>query len=178
MDGSGDLFIADTDNCVIREVNAATHVIPRSAGNGTPDYSGDNGPATAAELRCPSDIAVDSSGDLFVADCLNSVIREVDPYSHVITTVAGSEYGAGYSGNGGLATAAKLDGPGKIALDGNGDLFIADTSNSEIREVLLDSDVVVTPATLTVKANNATRTYGAVDPLFGAATAGSSSGRR
>ena len=94
MDGSGDLFIADTGNNVIREVNASTHVITTVAGNGNSGYSGDNGPATAAELGNPMGIAVDGSGDLFIADTDNNVIREVNASTHVITTVAGG--GAGY----------------------------------------------------------------------------------
>ena len=90
MDTSGDLFIADTGNNALREINAITHSITTVAGNGAYGYSGDNGPATAAELRNPVGIAVDSGGDLFIADSGNNVIREVNASTHVITTVAGN----------------------------------------------------------------------------------------
>ena len=90
VDSAGDVFIADSGNNRIREVNAATHDITIIAGNGTAGYSGDGGPATNAELYSPSGIAVDSAGDLFIADTSNSVIREVNATTHVITTVAGN----------------------------------------------------------------------------------------
>ena len=110
VDSAGDLFIADTANNVIREVNASTGVITTVAGNGTAGYSGDNGQATAAELNAPTGIAVDSAGDLFIADTGNNVIREVNLTTGMITTVAGNGT-AGYSGDGGQATAAELNAP-------------------------------------------------------------------
>ena len=134
MDAAGDLFIADTYNNRIREVNASTHVITTVAGNGTAGYSGDGGLATTAELDDPYGIAVDAAGDLFIADTFNSVIREVNASTHDITTVAGNGY-FGYSGDGGLATAAELDEPIGVAVDASGDLFIADIGNNVIREV-------------------------------------------
>ena len=93
LDSAGDLFIADSGNNRIREVNHATGVITTVAGNGTAGYSGDNGPATAAELSSPECVAVDSAGDLFIADSGNNVIREVNHATGVITTVAGNGYG-------------------------------------------------------------------------------------
>ena len=90
MDSAGDLFIADTDNDRIREVNHATGVITTVAGDGAARLSGDNGPATAAELLGPGGVAVDSAGDLFIADLGNSRIREVNHATGVITTVAGN----------------------------------------------------------------------------------------
>ena len=99
VDSAGDLFIADTDNNVIREVVKATGDIITVAGNGTAGYSGDNGPATAAELDSPRGIAVDSAGDLFIADAYNNVIREVVKATGDIITVAGNGTG-GYSGDG------------------------------------------------------------------------------
>ena len=129
MDAAGDLFIADTGNNVIREVNHATGVITTVAGNGTDGYSGDNGPATAAELDDARGVAVDAAGDLFIADTGNNVIREVNHATGVITTVAGNGT-AGYSGDNGPATAAELDCPAGVAVDAAGDLFIADTDNN------------------------------------------------
>ena len=94
---------------MIREVVKATGDIITVAGNGTAGYSGDGGPATAAELNDPNGVAVDSAGDLFIADSGNNVIREVVKATGDIITVAGNGT-AGYSGDGGPATAAELDG--------------------------------------------------------------------
>ena len=113
VDSSGDLFIADTDNNAIRKINASTHVITTVAGTSTYGYSGDNGPATAAELYDPRGVAVDSSGDLFIADTYNNVIREVNASMHVITTVAGGGT-AGYA-----ATAARPPPPTFTPLPGS-----------------------------------------------------------
>ena len=110
VDSAGDLFIADTDNNVIREVNRATGVITTVAGNGTAGYGGDGGQATAAELKGPIGVALDSSGNIYIADTGNNAIREVT--GGVIKTVAGTTT-AGYSGNGGQATAARLTGTGR-----------------------------------------------------------------
>src|SRR5208282_1431065 len=90
VDSAGDLFIADLNNNVIREVVKATGDIITVAGNGKAGYSGDNGPATAAELNDPRDVAVDSAGDLFIADLNNNVIREVVKATGDIITVAGN----------------------------------------------------------------------------------------
>ena len=92
----------------------------------TSGYGGDNGPATAAELKVPIGVAVDSAGDLFIADADNNVIREVNHATGLITTVAGNGT-VGYSGDNGQATAAELDEPQGVAVDSAGDLFIADT---------------------------------------------------
>ena len=135
VDAAGDLFIADTDNNVIREVVKATGDIITVAGVGTAGYSGDNGPATAAELNDPNGVAVDAAGDLFIADTNNNVIREVVKATGDIITVAGNGT-AGYSGDSGPATAAELYGPAGVAVDAAGDLFIADTDNNVIREVV------------------------------------------
>jgi autotransporter-associated beta strand protein len=133
VDAAGDLFIADYNNSVIRKVRAG--IITTVSGNGAPGYSGDGGPATAAGLNSPPAVAVDADGDLFIADFLNNVIREVSP-SGIITTVAGNfSAGAGYSGDNGPATAARLNNPTGVAIDAAGDLFIVDSSNNVIREV-------------------------------------------
>ena len=143
VDGAGDLFIADTSNNRIREVNASTHKISTVAGNGTAGSSGDGGAATSAKLNQPAGVAVDSAGDLFIADTSNNRIREVNASTHVITTVAGNG-SAGSSGDGSAAASAALSGPYGVAVDGAGDLFIADTSNHRIREVNASTHVITT----------------------------------
>ena len=133
LDASGNLFIADADNGRIRKVDN-NGIITTVAGGG--HYGlGDGGAATSASLVQPSGVAVDASGDLFIADTWNDRIREVDP-DGIITTVAGNG-SLNYSGDGGQATSASLAGPSGVAVDASGNLFIADTGNFRIREVLL-----------------------------------------
>ncbi len=138
IDGSGNIFIADTGNFVIREVVASTGNIQTVAGNFSlgAGYSGDGAPATSAQLNDPYGVFVDDAGNIFIADTDNSVIREVVASSGNIQTVAGNfTSGAGYSGNGAIATSAQLDMPEGVFLDGTGNIFIADTNNSVIRVV-------------------------------------------
>ena len=135
MDSSGDLFIADPTHDCIREVNATTGVMTTVAGNGTPGYSGDGGLATNAELDDPDGVAVDASGDLFIADSDNSVIREVNAGTHVITTVAGRRMTSAIAATAGWPPTRNWTSLRGVAVDAAGDLFIADTYNSVIREV-------------------------------------------
>src|SRR6202142_4072942 len=134
VDSNGNVFIADTNNSVIRKVAAATGFISPVAGNGTLGYSGDGGAATGAELQYPYGVAVDSSGNLYIADTFNVVIRKVATNGN-ISTVAGTADVPGYTGDGSTATLAELNYPYGVALDSSGTLFIADTGNSAIRRV-------------------------------------------
>ena len=131
VDGAGNLFIADALNDRIRKVDGVTKIITTVAGTGVPRFSGDGGPATAAGLTIPYGVAVDGAGNLFIADSNNNRIRKVDG-AGIITTVAGTGEER-FSGDGGPATAAGLDWPWGVAVDGAGNLFIADTFNSRIR---------------------------------------------
>ncbi len=130
VDGDGSLYIADTGNNRIRKVTKG--VITTVAGTGIAGFSGDDGPATSAQLNSPASIAVDAEGDIFIADTFNDRIRKIT--NGVITTVAGT--GAdGFSGDGGSARSAELSAPTSIAIDSAGDLFIADRSNNRVRKV-------------------------------------------
>jgi hypothetical protein len=146
VDSAGDLFIADSSNNRIREVNHLTGMITTVAGNGTEGFSGDNGPATAAELNDPYGVAVDSAGDLFIADFRNDRIREVNHLTGIITTVAGDGGWGGSIGDNGPATAAILGAPTGVAVDSNGNLYIADNNLSRVREVNLSSGIITTVA--------------------------------
>ena len=147
VDGAGNLFIADEFNRRVRRVDAATQVITTVAGTGTRGFSGDGGPATSAELDEPQNITVDSAGNLFIADVGRSRIRRVDAATQVITTVAGSGGGGGsFGGDGGLATSAFLDEPVQVAVDGAGNLFIADELNNRVRRVDAATQVITTVA--------------------------------
>jgi trimeric autotransporter adhesin len=126
IDSAGNLFIADFDNSRIRKITP-DGVISTVAGNGTLGYSGDGSQATSAKLDTPEGVAVDSAGNLFIADTYNNRIRMVTP-GGVINTVAGNGT-LGYSGDGGQATSAKLDYPAGVAVDSAGNLFIADNYN-------------------------------------------------
>jgi uncharacterized protein (TIGR03437 family) len=138
IDASGNLFIADHGNQRVRKVGP-DGIITTVAGNGRCCYSGDNGPATSAQLGNPEGVAVDASGSLFILDSAGPRLRKVDP-SGTITTIAG--YGvAGYSGDGGPATSAQLNNPNGIVLDTSGVLYIADTYNSRIRKVASDGTI-------------------------------------
>jgi hypothetical protein len=144
FDSKGNMYIADYYNNVIRKVNPAGFISTVvgdtiSGGYNKGGYSGDGGLATAAELKLPQDIAFDSSGNMYIADYWNNVVRKVDT-SGIITTVIGNGYNAGtgnggYSGDGGLATAAELYGPTGLAFDALWNLYIADAHNNVIRKV-------------------------------------------
>jgi sugar lactone lactonase YvrE len=145
LDSAGNLFIADESNSVVREVAAATGVITTFAGNGKAGYSGDTGAATSAELSQPSAIAVDSNGNLYIAENGNARIRKVTAPAGIITTVAGNGTN-GYSGNGGLAINAAMNRPSGLALDGAGNLYVADTYNNVIRKVTASSGLITAVA--------------------------------
>ena len=132
FDQSGNMYIASAGNNIVRKVTPAG-VVSTYAGNGTSGYAGDGGPATSAELNYPIALAINASGDLFIADSSNNAVREVTP-SGIISTVAGTGT-SGYTGNGGPATSAELSEPAGLLFDASGDLLIADSNNNVIRKV-------------------------------------------
>lgn len=145
-DGSGNLYIADGSR--IRRVDASTGVITTVAGNGSYAFSGDGGAATSASLNSPWGVAVDRSGNLFIADTNNSRIRRVDT-NGIITTVAGGSLlngRTGYCGDGAVAVSACLNFPLGVALDDDGNIFIADNDNGRIRRVDVVTKIITTAA--------------------------------
>ena len=139
VDGSGNLYLIDQGR--IRMVSASG-TITTIAGTGSSGFSGDGGAATAAQLYAPSGVAVDGSGNIYIADYLNQRIRMIR--SGVITTIAGTGT-AGYSGDGGAATAAQLNYPECIAVDSWGNVYVGDYYNSRIRKISV-SGVITTCA--------------------------------
>jgi sugar lactone lactonase YvrE len=143
-DENGDLFFSERDTCRVRKLDTDTGTLTNIAGNGTCGYSGDNGPATAAELSDPSGLALGDDGNLAIVDTSNCRVRMVDLGTHEITTVAGNGT-CGFTGDGGAATSAELglaDATvpsmfvwSDVAFDAGGNLYIADIFNCRIRKV-------------------------------------------
>ena len=154
LDSSGNLYIADRANQRIRKVTAATGLIATVAGNGMTGYNGDGIAATGAALNLTSGftygapvagIAVDSSGNLYVADVGNQRVRKVSAATGIITTVAGTGSG-GYNGDNIVATSASLSAPSSVAVDSSGNLYILDRENQRIRKVNAATGVITTVA--------------------------------
>jgi hypothetical protein len=145
VDPSGTVFVADEFNARIRRVDGATGIITTVAGTGTTGGCGDGQAATTAQLAHPTGVAVDGSGNLFIADRNNERIRRVDSATGIITTVAGTA-AAGFCGDGGLATMAQLLSPWGVTVDGTANLFIADFDNQHIRRVDHDMGIITTLA--------------------------------
>jgi trimeric autotransporter adhesin len=144
-DRAGDFFISDSWEARVLRVHATLGVITTVAGTGVAGYSGDGGPATSAEVNFTHGVAVDASGDLFIADSDNERIRRVDATTGIITTVAGNGT-AGFSGDGGLATNAELSYPRCVTLDRQGDLYICDRNNYRLRRVDAKTGIITTVA--------------------------------
>jgi sugar lactone lactonase YvrE len=131
LDAAGNIFIADTNNCRIREVNATTKVINTIAGNGACAFSGD-GIAVENSLYYPNTLSVDANDNVFIADTDSSRLRWVDP-AGTMTTFAGTT--SGFSGDGGVATSAELYAPDGVYIDGSGNFLVADQYNYRIRSI-------------------------------------------
>lgn len=128
------LYVADTDNHRVRVIDLATGIIDTLAGDGTPGYAGDGGPAREASLYQPTDVALGADGELYVADTSNSCVRRVDP-DGVISTFAGVCGQPGYDGDGGAAADGLLNRPYGVAVDVSGNVYVSDTYNNVVRVV-------------------------------------------
>ena len=129
--GQGNVYIADFHDHKVRKVSGGT--ITTFAGTGVAGFSGDGGPATAARLNGPYAVAVDGQGNVYIADGYNHSVRKVSA-GGTIRTIAGTGK-QGFSGDGGPATSARLFYPQGVAVDGQGNVYIADTSNHRVRKV-------------------------------------------
>jgi len=140
-DAAGNIYITDFDHGVVRKVTPAG-IISTFAGTGTPGYSGDNGPATSAQLGAPNGICVDAAGNVYVADDAPNSVRKITP-AGIITTVAGSgDTNTGDTGDGGPATAALFGDIEGLTCDAIGNLYIVDGSNNRVRRVDASTGII------------------------------------
>lgn len=144
FDASGNLYIADYWHHRIRKVTTSTGIISTVAGNGNQGFGGDGGSATAANLNFPTGVAVDASGNLYIAD-QNNRIRKVNAVTGIISTVAGNGFTT-YGGDGGIATLASLYEPYDAVIDSLGNLYISDFGNNRIRKVSAGTNIITTIA--------------------------------
>src|SRR3954447_17591299 len=149
---NGDLYIADTLGSRVRMISAANGVINTVAVNGVPGYSADNGSAATAQLNLPSSTAVDSAGNLYIADRGNHVVRQVS--GGTITTIAGQGGSAGFSGDGAPGISASLSTPYGLVADAAGGVYIVDSGNNRVRKLSNDGS-----RTISTIAGNGTAGY-------------------
>ncbi len=133
VDTAYNIFIADENNNRVRKVTYSTGIVSLVAGTGTATYSGDGGAAISASLNKPCGVAVDLSGNIYISDRMNQRLRKVNT-SGIISTIAGTGT-VGFSGDGGNATAAKINYPRELFSDGSGNIYFADTDNNRIRKI-------------------------------------------
>lgn len=144
-DAAGNLYIADFEGNRIRRVDRLTGIITTVAGNGTKGFSGDGGAATSAALNAPYGVAIDTAGNLYIADTENFRIRKVVLATGIITTVAGTGT-MGYSGDGELATSEEIGYVYGVATDASGNLYLGDDTNFRVRKVKRLSGIITTVA--------------------------------
>lgn len=143
LDGLNNLYISDQNNRRIRKVDLSTGIISTIAGTGTAGYNGDGILATTARLNNPYGVEADSIGNVYVGDLANHRIRLINKSTGLISTIAGTGV-AGFSGDGGVATAAQIRNPSGLAFDKNGNLLFADFTNNRIRKINLSTGIITT----------------------------------
>ena len=146
LDLSGNIYIADKGNNRIRKVTVTTGIITTLVGNGIAGSAGDGGLAAAASLYTPTGVSLDSLSNLYIADANNSRIRKVNSNTGIISTIAGNATNGGYGGDGGIATAANLSYPTGLTLDGLGNIYISDAENNRIRKINASTGIINTVA--------------------------------
>ncbi len=145
LDDTGNLYIADYYNQRIRKVHAATGLITTIAGDGAAGYNGDNIPATSASLNLPAGVAVDSAGNVYIADEVNNRVRRVSSFNGVITTIAGNGT-QGYNGDNIGATSAQLNYPFGVTINGAGNIYISEYLGERVRKVAKSNGFITTLA--------------------------------
>lgn len=144
IDSNGDLYISESSGHVIRKITLSTGIITTYAGTaGSTGSTGDGGLATSAKLNFPRDICFDGANNLYIADRVNNKIRKVTASTGNISTIAGTG-SAGSTGDGGLATAARIRGPFGVSVDGVGNVYIADATNNKIRKITSSTGIIST----------------------------------
>ena len=142
VDASGNLYFSDGGNNQVKMVNSCgTISVVAGSATGVAGSTGDGGAATAAKLSAPAGLAFDATGNLYVCDQGNQVVRKINT-SGTISTVAGTIGSSGNTGDGSAATSAKLDAPRAVAVDGSGNLYISDANNNRIRKVTASSGFI------------------------------------
>jgi sugar lactone lactonase YvrE len=145
LDSANNLYLADTHNHRIRRIDATTGLVTTIAGTGSPGFSGDNALATAVQLNLPTALALDATGNLYLADTGNHRIRRISATTGIITTIAGIGT-QGFSGDAGPATSASIDSPTGLALDSANNLYLADTHNHRVRRIDATTGLITTIA--------------------------------
>lgn len=145
LDAAGNIYFCDYLSNRIRKITLSTGLVTTIAGDGTYGFFGDNGPAISAQFRGPAGIAIDTSGNIFIADKLNNRIRKIDAISGIITTIVGTAT-PGSTGDNGPASAAQLNQPVCVSIDAAGNLLIADKNNYKIRKVDAATGIITTVA--------------------------------
>jgi sugar lactone lactonase YvrE len=152
VDSANNIYFADTGNHRIRRIDATSGTITTIAGTGIQGFSGDNGAAINANIDSPTGLAIDSAGNLYLADTHNHRIRCIDASTGLITTIAGTGI-PGFGGDNAAATSANLALPHGLTIDSTGNLYLTDTANHRIRRI--DAST----GTITTVAGNGTQAY-------------------
>ncbi len=143
FDPAGNMVFCESRNYCVRRIDVQTGIVTTLVGNGEAGYTGDGGPASQAQLNEPYGLTVDTNGDIYIVDRLNTVVRKVDAATGIISTVAGTG-DIGYGGDGGPGTRAQMREPNDCFLDGQGGLLIADIQDQRIRRLDLATGIITT----------------------------------
>ncbi|MBP6823141.1 MAG: hypothetical protein KA368_16450, partial [Acidobacteria bacterium] len=145
VDKNGDVYFAEFSSNRIRKITVSTGIISTVAGTGTATYNGDDRPATEAAVNAPINVTFDNNGNLVIADSGNNRIRRINSADGKISTIAGTG-ASGFTGDGGLATEARMTTPAGVVFDSSGNYYFADRGNSRIRKVTAGTNTITTIA--------------------------------